>query len=600
MAIRCSSVLAIAAFSAIIAIITPSSHGQPANQTCKNPVSCDPPKSFFPDEDRISIEYANRTIRDVSYSDTYVDLTVHFGEEGANETRKLRFIICGCPDDSPKDVTAFFINPKAVYVQESPAIHMVSELQPSLDVIRYVNDITYVYNPKLLEKQDNDPSSVQSVSVSGEIKFSTLIDDADLGGVLASVFGFKDLEKGLVEAGIPVLPIAEVNEVSPLARAEWMKVIGVFLGEPKAAMGLFRIISTTYNNAVKQAAAATRRPSVFFNFPSVPFLSTYDPTKTPDENYQWTQPGGEQYIAQFARDANGDYRYSYDDSETADKSIHSNISTVLKDFGSARVLLNAFGSNDPTLVRSLGGLLAGDNNDTELEAELKKFDAVRCGDVWSNANRLSKDGALDYFESAIARPDELLLDFVKILHPQINLGDHVFKYVFRYSQADEVGLSCPYTDLIDEPSDGSAFVDIKLTIDGIDRFEVRDEIEDRIYPGLENEGINRTKVDIQFTKPHVENEANTELTVRLDAYIDDADDEESASRVKKAFTKAFPDNKVELIDSEIVTAEGVRDRGLSNGGIAGVVIASLAGLVIVVCLIGKCTRSVGTGTFAPM
>jgi iron complex transport system substrate-binding protein len=62
-----------------------------------------------------------------------------------------------------------------------------------------------------------------------------------------------------------------------------------------------------------------------------------------------------------------------------------------------------------------------------LDPRLASLPAVKRGAVWNNTLRLSPGGGNDYFESAILNPDKVLIDLVKIFHPEL-LPDRSFTY----------------------------------------------------------------------------------------------------------------------------------------------------------------------------
>ena len=58
------------------------------------------------------------------------------------------------------------------------------------------------------------------------------------------------------------------------------------------------------------------------------------------------------------------------------------------------------------------------------------FDAFKAGRVFNNDRRLNEHGGNDYWESGSLRPDIVLADLIKILHPQL-LPDHELVFYRR-------------------------------------------------------------------------------------------------------------------------------------------------------------------------
>jgi len=92
--------------------------------------------------------------------------------------------------------------------------------------------------------------------------------------------------------GIPLVPMAAYNEQTPLGRAEWIKMIALFLGQEDKADSLFNGIQRRYTHLKDLAKNAKQRPTVLSG-------------KMRSGN--WYVPGGNSFYAHYFRDAGAEY-----------------------------------------------------------------------------------------------------------------------------------------------------------------------------------------------------------------------------------------------------------------------------------------------------
>ncbi len=205
--------------------------------------------------------------------------------------------------------------------------------------------------------------------------------------VLANAVGASEhaaLQR-LARAGVPVVITSEWMENHPLARAEWLRVIGRLVGRAERADSIFAFVESAYLEQAEIARAREEKPFVMLG---APFRD------------QWFVPGGRSYMARFLEDAGAYYLWRDDLSAGG---IPLSIETVLARAAGAQLWLN------PGDWRSLGD---GVSRDSRFSA----FSAFRRGDVYNNDARLHSDGANDFWESGAVRPDRVLADLISIFH----------------------------------------------------------------------------------------------------------------------------------------------------------------------------------------
>lgn len=199
-----------------------------------------------------------------------------------------------------------------------------------------------------------------------------------------------DTHPKLLEAGLPVILNGEWNETDPLGRAEWIKFIAAFYDEEARATALFDRIARDYLDIKARAAAAkTPRPAVLVNGP---FQGT------------WTVSGGQSFMSRLIADAGGDYLWS---GEPGTGGFTLSVEAVFERARKAKIWLNP--SLMPTTIREV----------IALDPRFAELPVVVAGEVWNNNRKLNESGGNDYFETAVLRPDLVLVDLAKIFHPEL-------------------------------------------------------------------------------------------------------------------------------------------------------------------------------------
>jgi iron complex transport system substrate-binding protein len=197
------------------------------------------------------------------------------------------------------------------------------------------------------------------------------------------------------QAGIPVVYNNEWMEETALGRAEWIKFMALLVGREDRADSLFSVISAEYTALTEKVQQQTSWASVLTG-------SNFRGT--------WYMPGGNSYMAHMLADAGGQYFFANDSTRG---SLPLNVESVLTNFASADFWINCN-------YNSISELVAGDGKHL-------LFQAVKLGNVYNYNKLLLPSGANDFWESAVVRPDWLLKDLIRILHPEL-LPDHELKY----------------------------------------------------------------------------------------------------------------------------------------------------------------------------
>lgn len=192
------------------------------------------------------------------------------------------------------------------------------------------------------------------------------------------------------QTGIPALINGEYVEQNPLGRAEWIKFTGVLLGKYEAALAQFEQIKKDYNEAAKLASSIPEKDK---------------PRVLSGVMYQdiWYAPGADSWAAQLISQAGGQYAF---DGNAGSGSLQLNYEYVLDQASSVPIWIGAadFASKTDMGTR---------------EPRYQAFAAWQAGELYTYTAKKGETGGLEYFELGYLRPDLILKDLIKILHPQL-------------------------------------------------------------------------------------------------------------------------------------------------------------------------------------
>lgn len=196
--------------------------------------------------------------------------------------------------------------------------------------------------------------------------------------------GYGQLE----QLGVPLVECADYMETSALGRAEWMRFYGMLVGKERQADSLFAETERNYKCLV---ALAARSKSA---------LSVITERKV---GGVWYCPGGKSSMGRLIADAKGRYVFAAD---AASGSLTLAPEAVLSKAANVDVWLFVYSGGTPMTRKALLDEYDG----------YKVMKAFKQGDIF----QCSSDGSA-YFDEISFRPDFLLHDLVKILHPDISV-----------------------------------------------------------------------------------------------------------------------------------------------------------------------------------
>ena len=188
--------------------------------------------------------------------------------------------------------------------------------------------------------------------------------------------------------GIPLVECADYMEPTPLARAEWIKLLGALYGRLPQADSIYSAVERDYKALASRAAEAQSHPLVL--------------TEKLTSGY-WFVPGGASYMARMIEDAGGRYPW---EGNTSAGSLQLDFSAVYARAADA----------DVWLIRIFGGSLSLDDLRDEYVLN-SQFGAFKSGRVY-----VANTAEVPLFDEFPFHPERLLAEYAAIFHPEADFG----------------------------------------------------------------------------------------------------------------------------------------------------------------------------------
>lgn len=192
----------------------------------------------------------------------------------------------------------------------------------------------------------------------------------------------------LQKSGLKVMLNGDWNEETPLGKAEWIKFFGALYGKQKEANKLFTKIEDDYLKTIEIAKMATKRPTILAG-------DMFED--------RWYLPKGTSWGSLLLKEAKGHYLWQ----ETSGTgSLSLSFETVFEKAQNADIWITS-------------GQFATLKEMTDVNPHYAQFAAFKNKNVYSFSGKKGKTGGILYYELAPNRPDVVLKDIVKILHPDL-------------------------------------------------------------------------------------------------------------------------------------------------------------------------------------
>lgn len=273
-----------------------------------------------------------------------------------------------------------------------PSLEMLNEQDkligfPNLDFISSEKTRNRINANQITEIGNNESINTENVIA--------LQPDVMIG---FAVTGNNKTYTTLQRAKISVVYNGDWTETSPLGKAEWIKFFGAFFDKSDEANQIFKDIENNYLDIKTMASKANNKPKVLSGAMWKDI---------------WYLPQGNSWAAAFIKDANAEYLW---ENSTGTGSIALNIETVIEKAQHADFWIG------PAQFSSYQQMMDASKAYTQFEAFKNK-------QVYSFSTLKGETGGVIYYELAPNRPDLVLIDLVKILHPDLLPDDEL--YFFR-------------------------------------------------------------------------------------------------------------------------------------------------------------------------
>ena len=308
-----------------------------------------------------------------------------------NATKKYTYVLKeknGIIPDSLQSFLTISVPIKSVIVTSTTHI-------PSLEMLHVENSLIGFPNLNYISSEKTraliDAKKINDVGNNETLNTEKIID---LQPQILVAFGIDNNNPtldNLEKSGIKVLLNGDWNEQSPLGKAEWIKFFGALYCKQNLANSLFEKIEKDYQKTLAIAKKATSKPTILAGDMF---------------GDKWYLPQGSSWGGQFLEQANGNYLWS---NTNGTGSLSLSFETVFDKAKNADFWICS-GS-----FSNLGAMAKSNPHFTEFKAFQNK-------NVYSFSLKKGKTGGVLYYELAPNRPDIVLKDIVKILHPELLIG----------------------------------------------------------------------------------------------------------------------------------------------------------------------------------
>ena len=251
-----------------------------------------------------------------------------------------------------------------------------------LDAVVGITSTRHLFNQEMQKRLDE--GKTHKIGIEGNF------DNEIIMGINPDVILISPFKRGgydaLTEVGIPLIPHLGYKEMTPLGQAEWIKFVGLLIGEEEKANKVFSEIESRYMELTKLTSKVKKRPVVFSG---------------ELRGGNWYAVGGKSFLAQLFKDAGADY-FLKDDVRSGGISL--DFETVYSQAAYADYwrIVNSYKGDF-----SYNTLEAEDIRYADFQA-FKKRQVIYC-------NMSEKP----FYESMPVEPEIVLADLIAVFHPQL-------------------------------------------------------------------------------------------------------------------------------------------------------------------------------------
>jgi iron complex transport system substrate-binding protein len=263
---------------------------------------------------------------------------------------------------------------------------------PSLELLDEVNTLIgfphcdYISSEKVRARIDT--GNIKELGNNQDLNTEVLLDMQPNVIIGYGIDNKNPTLDNLQKSGLKVMLNGDWNEENALGKAEWIKFFGALYCKQKQATALFTKIEKDFLKTIKIAKMAKTTPSILAG-------DMFED--------RWYLPRGTSWGSLLLKQANGNYLWQ----ETSGTgSLSLSFETVFEKAKSADVWITS-------------GQFSSLKEMTNSIPHYAEFNAFKNKNVYSFSGKKGKTGGILYYELAPNRPDLVLKDLVKILHPEL-------------------------------------------------------------------------------------------------------------------------------------------------------------------------------------
>lgn len=298
--------------------------------------------------------------------------------------------------------TAAVLQPGEIRWPVRTAVCMSSTHVAFLDAVGHVDAVKGVSGRDFITNPAVHAAAVRDVGYDNNLDYEAIVALRPDAVFIYGLTGENSAAAKLRQLGVPVVYISDYLENDPLGRAEWIVPFGLLTGATEQAVAQFMHTENEYNSLGERVAAADSgqaKPRVMLNSP-------YKDV--------WYLPGDRSYMVRLLNDAGADYLGKGEDTDVS-RPVSAEKALIL--------MADADYWVGPGMALNMAQLQADNRRFATLPVVLR-------GNVYNNNARITPMGGSDFWESGAVRPDVVLADLVRILHPEL-LPEHELYYFRR-------------------------------------------------------------------------------------------------------------------------------------------------------------------------
>ncbi|MFY0483637.1 ABC transporter substrate-binding protein [Flavobacterium sp. PLA-1-15] len=287
--------------------------------------------------------------------------------------------------DSLSQFTTIQVPIKSIVVTSTTHIPSLEMLEVENTLVGFPN-LDYISSEKV--RALIDAGKVKELGNNQTLNTEVIIDVAPDVFIGYGIDNKNPTLDNLEKSGLKIMLNGDWNEQTPLGKAEWIKFFGYLYDLDEKADQIFSDIEKEYNTTLALAKKATSKPTILAG-------DMFEGT--------WYLPKGGSWGSLLLAQAGGNYLWS--DSEGTG-SLSLSFETVLEKAKDADFWITS-------------GQFSSLKEMTDANTHYSQFKAFKNKNVYAFSGKKGKTGGILYYELAPNRPDIVLKDIVKTLHPEL-------------------------------------------------------------------------------------------------------------------------------------------------------------------------------------